>query len=81
MKQGELFEKDTASGKQVTSLPLAVVYLSLAFLFSTVALLVYLLWDFGIAGRVILFLVLLLVIVHAAMFIAKQLFDSIWPRR
>lgn len=89
MKQLELFEKDPTTGtfRKVTvengnsgRLPLAVIYLSLAFLLSTVAFLGYMLWDFGIAGRVILFLVLILVIVHAAIFIAKQLIDSFHRR-
>lgn len=81
-EQRELFEKDSPpSGRQLERLPLGVVYLSFAFLFSMLAFLVYLLWDFGIAGRVILFLVLVLILVHVAVLMARVLFDTYWPRR
>jgi len=89
IEQNELFELDLATNKLVRverkilngRLPLVVILLSLAFLFSVLAFLLYMLWDFGIAGRVILFLILILVIVHAAIFIAKQLIDGVRWRR
>jgi hypothetical protein len=71
-EQGELFGKP----KGPNGIPLAIIYLSFAFLFSVIAFLSYMLWDFGIAGRVVLFLTLILVLVHVAIFIAKQLLSQ-----
>jgi hypothetical protein len=72
-KQGELFGKPRGPSDRI---PLAIIYLSFAFLFSLIAFLSYMLWDFGIAGRVVLFLTLILVLVHVAIFIAKQLLSQ-----
>jgi hypothetical protein len=81
--QKELFEVENGDemGPNITvnrdrGIPTSVILTALAFLFSVLAFLMYMLWDFGIAGRVVLFLILILVIVHSAIYIAKMLFDS-----
>jgi hypothetical protein len=81
-EQKELFERDRSPRDMpLIRLPMGVVYLTFSFLFAMLGFLVYLLWDFGIAGRVILFLALVLVLVHFAVFMARALFDAYWPRR
>lgn len=79
-EQRELFDKDDGMSHP-TRVPMPVIYLSFAFLFAMLGFMVWMLWDFGIAGRVLLFLVLILVLVHFAVFMAKSLFDHYWPRR
>lgn len=79
-EQQELFEKSQTT-LTPEGVPLVIWYLSFAFLFSVLAFLVYLFWDFGIAGRVVLFFILLLAIVHVAIYIAKVLIDKASGRR
>lgn len=76
MEQKELFEKVRVDTGRM-SLPLSILYLSFTFMFAVLAFLVYLFWDFGIAGRVVLFFTLLLTVVHVAIYIAKCMIDSI----
>jgi hypothetical protein len=80
-EQGRLFDSETDIGRPYNGLPLSFLYIVLAFLFSVIGFLGYMLWDFGIAGRVILFLVLILVIIHCAIYFAKLIFDEFRFRR
>jgi hypothetical protein len=86
-RQGELFVREEGDSECKIGLtapigiPLPILYLSFTFLFALLGFLVYMLWDFGIAGRVILFLVLVLILIHFAVFMAKSILDHYWPRR
>jgi energy-converting hydrogenase Eha subunit E len=60
-----------------TKVGLSLIYLSFAFLFALIVFLGWMLWDFGIAGRVIIFFVGILVLIQAALKLLSLLFDKL----
>lgn len=55
----------------------SLLYLAFAFLFALIIFLGWMLWDFGIAGRVIIFFVGILVLVHVAAKLLRELIDKL----
>jgi hypothetical protein len=77
-EQKELFDiNDMTSGDR--KIAFAIIILSFTFLFALLAFLVYMFWDFGIAGRVVLFLICVLVLVEIAKILVKSVLD--WSQR
>lgn len=55
----------------------SLLYLSFAFLFALIVFLGWMLWDFGIAGRVIIFFVGILVLIHVAVKLLNGMIDKL----
>jgi hypothetical protein len=85
MAQQELFgikEPELCSQcKKNLRVSLSALYLSFAFLFAMLVFMAYVLWDFGIAGRVVIFITGILVLVNATMKIVSNLIDRLPWRR
>jgi hypothetical protein len=78
-KQVDWIKQEIARQQKLKSFQVgsSLLYLSFAFLFALIVFLGWMLWDFGIAGRVIIFFVGILVLIQVAVKLLRELIDKL----
>jgi hypothetical protein len=78
-EQKELFDLETVA-KVDRKIAWAIILLSFSFLFALLGFMVYMFWDFGVAGRVVLFLLSVIALAHFAVLLARRAISLIRRR-
>jgi len=78
-EQKELFDLEMVA-KVDRKIAWAIILLSFSFLFTLLGFTVYMFWDFGVAGRVVLFLLLVTALANFAVLLAKRAISLIRGR-